>query len=144
MIDFDHDLEKLKQKLPEIYKFKGKLNEKDNFLKYLDLENEADKIIDKLYLYISSLLDQNQANPKGQIKFQKLSNTVMEFITNTSSFQPEIMKIGYQKIKTFLSSDHKYHKYLYPYQKLFRDKKTYSISERRKTFFPLKTYFKSF
>ncbi|WP_368486830.1 oligoendopeptidase F [Spiroplasma sp. DGKH1] len=126
--DWKKDLKIIVEKLTEIITFKGKLNNKDIFKKYLQLDDEIDLIASKLgqYLHMGDIDTTN-------LVYQELSgvfaNTINELSSQLAFISPELKAIGEETIMGWIKSDSDLQKYEYGYRKFFREAQ-HILSER--------------
>ena len=126
--DWKKDLNIIVEKLKEIIAFKGKLNNKDIFKKYLQLDDEINLIASKLgqYLHMGDIDTTN-------LVYQELSgifaNTINELSSQLAFISPELKAIDEQIIMGWIKSDSELQKYEYGYRKFFREAQ-HILSER--------------
>ncbi len=116
------DLQKIEKLILDLKKLKGKLNIKNNFVKFLKMDKEIDIIVSKLNQYIHySDIDTTD------ISYQKLSGIFSTKITSllpeVSFISNEIKEIGEKTIFSWINADKKLEEYRYPYKVFFRNSK---------------------
>ncbi|WP_338969513.1 oligoendopeptidase F [Spiroplasma endosymbiont of Labia minor] len=116
------DLIKVEKMCEEYKTFKNKLDDFEIFKKYLDLENETDKLFAKLaqYLHLADIDQTNNEFKELEIVFVNAYQKINQY---TSFIAPQLKSIGEQKIMQWLNSDQKYYKYIYGMKDFFEHAK---------------------
>ncbi|WP_342252706.1 oligoendopeptidase F [Spiroplasma endosymbiont of Amphibalanus improvisus] len=122
------DLKKCVTKLNEIIILKGKLDNKNNFLNYIKLDEEVDKIITKMSQYIH-YGDINQSDVKYKDLSGLFSNTLTDISSKLSFINPELKKIGEEKIIKWLTEEETLNRYINSYKKFFKNAKYFLEEE---------------
>ncbi|MCR4561676.1 MAG: hypothetical protein K5694_00505, partial [Bacilli bacterium] len=120
--DFESDLKTLKETIiPEMASYEGKLSNEEDFVKYLLLEKKMNKVLTKLYLYASCSSDLNKKDIERTKRLSRVQQSLYELIAATSFESPEILSLGEEKVKEFLSRHEEIADFDYSFEKLFLD-----------------------
>jgi len=124
--DFYKDLDIFKDKIKDIKKFENNLfTSKDNLLKYINLDEELDKLSNKLSEYASLKNAEDSTNTKYQEMINKLYDVYSKYQENISFFNEEFYKTDYNKLLKLLDSDDKLKTYKLTFERLNRYKDHY-------------------
>ncbi len=108
----------LEKRIPELSKFQGRLGESaDVFFTALDARMGVQKDLERLNVYSSMLSDQDKRVSKALEMNQQAQQLFVDYNAATSYMQPEILKLGSEKVRGFVASD----KRLAPYQVFLDD-----------------------
>lgn len=111
-------LKKYQQVCQQIKNLKGELNQREQFLKYLELDSEANHLFTRLNLYVH-LLDLNQTS----VEFQKLESvfkkTFFAIDTELSFLKPEILNLDMTQVFEWIKTS-KYKQYQNYFSNLFK------------------------
>ncbi|ATZ16140.1 oligoendopeptidase F [Entomoplasma freundtii] len=114
------DLEKLTKTIPAFENYKGKLDKKEEFLAYLDFNQQVDLLVNKL----AQFLHYGDVDTSNQV-YQELEGLLMtefqKINVATAFLAPEIKTIGENQVLNWLEEDGKYHKYRYGLKMFFKD-----------------------
>lgn len=117
--DWELDVKSLKEDALKITEFKGKLNNKDDFKKFLVLDNALDMKLSKCYVYASMSYDLNQKDTKNQEMYATIYSAYNEVIGLLSFVTPEILANGKDTVEGWL--DDSLSMYKYYVERLFRN-----------------------
>jgi len=120
---WEADLKKLPLHIEKLASFKGKLNEFENFKNFYLEEEEATKLLYRLYAYIHLSSDLNLKDSVKSAKNQQMMLVLSDLNQKTSFVSPELIEIGEQKIMEFVSKDSFLKPYRFPMEKLFVQQK---------------------
>lgn len=117
-------LNKIKNNIKEIIKYKGKiLSSCDNLFSLLELDSETDKLITKIYIYSYLSYYSNTADSKYQ-EYKEQANDIYNFYASSTSFiTPELQSVSLDEIDKMISSDNRLSKYKFMIFEIFRLKK---------------------
>jgi oligoendopeptidase F len=120
---WERDFIKIKELIPQISSFKGRLSESGKVLyDCLALNDSVSIIMGKLYVYANMKLDEDTRSSN----FQQLSDRIIGLNTQldeaTSFIQPEILTIPDEKIKSFIQSEKGLGVYQFYFDNLIRTK----------------------
>ena len=129
---FYNDLDNLKNKLLEYDKYKNSLfNTIDNFKSYLLLDEEVEKLFNKLFTYSQRKNDEDTTNVTYQKMVQEMSDTYSNYSIKTSFFLPLLYNTDKTIIDKYLE-DKDLIKYKKSFDELLRFKKYTLSSEKEK------------
>lgn len=129
---WDEDLKKLPEHIEKLASFQGKLGELENFRKFFKAEEEATKLLYRLYAYIHLNSDLNLKDTVKSAKNQQMLLMLSELNQKTSFTQPEIISLGQQKIMKFVESDDFLGTYKFQMEKLFMQQKHVLSSDQER------------
>jgi len=129
-INWNNDLEKLKEYIDVFSNFKGKLGNFEDFLNYHKLNEESIKLFYRLYGYSHLASDLNLKDQEKAMMNQKVLIAVNKLSAATSWVNPEILNIGLDKILEFLQKDEILKPYEFGYRNLFRGQKHVLTNEQ--------------
>ncbi|AXY25110.1 oligoendopeptidase F [Suicoccus acidiformans] len=100
---FELSLESLKEQLPEVTAFKGRLSESPEVLAdAIDTLENYSRQLHTLYVYTSLKRDQDQGNDTYQRYEAQASQLLSEYAAATSFFQPELLAIDPEELEDFI------------------------------------------
>lgn len=117
--EWQKDFEKLKLKLNDLDKYKGKLSNIHNLKAHFRQDTEVTAHLYKIYLYIHLKGDLDLKDEKIQADNQKLRILLSEFYKKTSFVSPELISIGKENLFNMIHKEQELKKYLFPMTKLF-------------------------
>ena len=127
---WEKDLNYVKELYPGLAKFKGKLlSSPDVLLEAIELRNEVNQTLWKLYHYASNSSNADVRNEKFQEMVQRVINTSVNIGQTTAYFTPELIEGDYSTLENFMSQS----EYLRTYEKQFKDlfiSKPHILSEK--------------
>lgn len=104
--EFEKDLEKLNTLIDKIPSFKGKLFSDSKTLKlYFELEEEIDRLSNKLYSYAHLQHDVDVSDTTSQKRQDLIMSSLYKYSEKDSFFQEELFAIDYDKVKELLNED---------------------------------------
>lgn len=118
------DIEKLKTRVDDYLKYKGKItSSSDMLLKATDDYFALARILDKLIVYSHMKFDED----KGVSESESLMGIVDKFADEVSEklafYTPEVLSADYDKIKNFIAGNESLEKYSFMFEDLFREKR---------------------
>lgn len=121
---FLKELEDVKTRiLPALSSFEGKLGDKEEFRKYLEMEREASLEISHLAMFASMRSDLDKRNVENASDLSKVEMLFNDYSLATSYVSPEILKLGKDYVDSFFKEYPSYRDFDYQYDKLFRSQK---------------------
>lgn len=112
------DLDKLEGVINSFSAYKNRLSESAGVLMdFLNLFWEASMIAEKVYVYSNQKSHENLSNTNYQSFASKAQNTMVNFSSATSFFEPEILEMSEERIYSFIDEGVGLEKY----RKLFED-----------------------
>jgi len=117
--DWKQSLDECMKYIPLAASFKGTLNDKDQFVKYLKLDLEISEKLERTYQYASLKSDLNKKNVENAKNLAYVQNFLMQLNQATSWVNPEILSIGKEKVMEYINSDEKVKQFAFVYEQLF-------------------------
>lgn len=140
--EFEHTLAKVKKEMYKLGDFKGKILESsDTLLSFLELSDEIERMLYKLYYYAHLNLDVDTTNTFYQDMEGKITNLLQEESVLTSFVIPELLKSDYSVVLKYIDQNPKLEKYRFNLECVYRYQK-HSLSEENEKL--LSTISKSF
>lgn len=103
---WEKDFAAIKEMLPEVERFRDKLEESPQSLfQCLKLQDELGKISDKVFVYAQMRKDENNANPKYQGMKDRAQGLMVRIGEALSFVQPEILAIDTKLLEKYLSQE---------------------------------------
>ena len=99
--------------------YKGKLDNEKNFVEYLLLNREFEEKGSKLYLYAHLSSDLNKKDVEKLGFVSSCMNLFNEFSVATSFEQPELLKIGKEKVFKFIDNNKEIEEFRFIMEKMF-------------------------
>lgn len=93
-LKFEEILKKIKEYLPKITKYEGKLNNKDTILEFLILENQFADFITPIEVYLMLKRDECLSNDEINEKIEKIDQVLNEFSVETAFSSSELYDLS--------------------------------------------------
>ncbi|MDO5734732.1 MAG: oligoendopeptidase F [Eubacteriales bacterium] len=120
---WEADFTKLRQDLPELSNYAGRLGESaellQEFLQRLEL---AGRKLSKLYSYASMRSDQDKGNSENSAILQRAAQLSAEFSAAVSFKDPELLELGQEKLAEMLEKEPELKIYQHQFERLLRSK----------------------
>ncbi len=127
--EFNKTLEHAQKDLKKIGDYKGRiLNNSQTLLSFLEVSDEIERELYKLYYYAHLSLDVDTTNTKFQEQEGRVTNLLQEYSVLTSFVIPELLKEDYSIVEKYLQEESKLAKYRFNLESIYRYKK-HSLSE---------------
>lgn len=140
--EFNSSLSGAKEEIKKISEYKGRILESDStLLSFLELSDDVERKLYKLYYYAHLNLDVDTTNTKYQEMEGKVTNLMQEYSVLTSFVLPEMLKEDYDKVLGYISENKELEKYRFNLECIYRYK-AHSLSEESEKL--LSTISKSF
>ncbi|RJX24327.1 MAG: oligoendopeptidase F [Acholeplasma sp.] len=120
---WEEDLKKVPAHIDTLGSFKGKLHELESFRAFYVAEEEATKLLYRLYGYIHLNSDLNLKDTDKSAKNQQLMLLFSQLSQKTSFVSPELIGLGEVKVMEFVESDAFLKNYKFPMEQLFHQQK---------------------
>lgn len=115
------DLEIVKQDIPKYLDFKGKLGKSaEKMLEYFEFTEKSNKMINKLYVYVSLQKDVDGKNPMYSNKEQELQNVFIQIGMNSGWVSPELATIPSEKVYKWMETNPKLAVYKHDMESFYR------------------------
>ncbi|MBE6161576.1 MAG: oligoendopeptidase F [Firmicutes bacterium] len=119
--EFLEEIEKLKEEIKEISKYEGKLlSNSKTLLEMLDLSEELDKRIEKVYIYAHLNNDMDLGDTKGNEYYGVAYKLNKEYGTLSSYVVPELLEHDYKEIDDYIKENEDLKKYENSLKEIFR------------------------
>lgn len=120
--EWEDEFKKLQQEVPKYSEFQGKLNDKEEILKYLEFNEEVSRKAESLYVYAHMKCDEDTTNQKTQSMMNKIDAYMAEFSSKTAFFVPEILSLKDGFIESLLKDDERFEKYDFLLKDILKEK----------------------
>ena len=120
---WDEDVKKLPAHIEKLASYKGKLGDFESFKSFYLAEEDATKLLYRLYAYIHLNSDLNLKDTVKSSKNQQLMLLFSKFGQQTSFVSPELIALGKEKVMSFIEQDDFLKTYKFEMEKLFFQQK---------------------
>lgn len=100
--------------------YKGKLDEEESFKDYFQLQRSFANIGLRTYQYASLLSDLDKKNSENSARLQKIQIAYRKLQQATAFEEPELIKIGEERVMKFIDNDKNLEEFRFGLKKLFR------------------------
>lgn len=118
--EFINELNEVKEIVEKFPLFEGKLNQEDNFKEYLLLLKEFEVKASKVYQYASLKSDLNKKDVENAANLNKCRMLFFMLSEVSAYAEPEIIKVGKDKIMSFIDHNPSLEEFRFMMEKLFR------------------------
>lgn len=119
---WEKDFNILKKESPKLREFAGKLNDKEEILKYLELNEKVSRLGETLYVYAHMKSDEDTSNQKYQSYMNKIDAFMAEFASYGAFFVPEILALPDEFIKYLIKNDERFKIYEFMLMDILKEK----------------------
>ena len=119
---WEKDFNILKKESPKLREFAGKLNDKEEILKYLELNEKVSRLGETLYVYAHMKSDEDTSNQKYQSYMNKIDAFMAEFASYGAFFVPEILALPDEFIKDIIKNDERFKIYEFMLMDILKEK----------------------
>lgn len=127
--EFQKDLNALKEFCDKFKDYQGLLDNEDKFLEYYQMQIELEEKLGKVYEYAALKSDLNKKDIKALNDLEICSQVLFKLNQDTSFEEPEILKIGKEKVFKFLDNHKELEQLRFSFEKIFRKEK-YILSDK--------------
>lgn len=121
--EYKLNIDKLLNKTDEFTKYKGNITKDDKtLLNALVLQEEIDRIINKLYVFINMRLHEDMRESIYQDLAGELDIILASVNEKTSFFIPELLECDYNKIKNYLKNNKELERFSFLLEMIFNEK----------------------
>ncbi|MEM5643568.1 hypothetical protein AAHB52_25675 [Bacillus toyonensis] len=104
--EWEKEFQAIKELLPQLTEFKGKLGDSaNNLLEALQYEDEISMRLGKLYTYAHMRYDQDTTNSVYQALNDRATNLYSQVSSSTAYIVPEILSISEDTLQAFLKEN---------------------------------------
>lgn len=121
--EFQNEFSTLKDYLPQLASYQGKLHQEEKLKEYLLLQAELEKKLYRVYQYASLKSDLNKKNIENAAAVSKVGMFLSQLNQVTSFEAPEILSIGEEKILQIIDRHEELYQYRFIMEKLFHHSK---------------------
>ncbi|MDS0524154.1 oligoendopeptidase F [Clostridium sp. SHJSY1] len=121
--EWERDFQNLKEESPKIKDFSGKLQDKEEILKYLELNEKISRKVEKLYVYAHMKCDEDTTNQNTQSVMNKIDSYMAELGSYSAYFVPEILALKDGFIEDLVNSDERFKLYEFMLKDILKEKK---------------------
>ncbi|MDX9690956.1 MAG: hypothetical protein RBT45_00775, partial [Acholeplasmataceae bacterium] len=120
---WDEDLKNFPPYIEKLAAYQGKLSDYEHFKAFYELEEEATKLLYRLYAYIHLNSDLNLKDQVKSSKNQQMMLMLSQLNQKTSWVSPELISIGEAKVMEMVQQDPFLMTYKFQMEKLFLQQK---------------------
>ncbi|MFA7076616.1 MAG: hypothetical protein WC152_08140, partial [Candidatus Izemoplasmatales bacterium] len=100
--------------------YKGKLNQFSSFKEFFLLQKKFEEVGVRAYQYASLLSDLNKKNSEHSARLQKVQIAFARLQQALAFEEPELIKIGKEKVMSFIDQDKDLEEFRFPMEKLYK------------------------
>lgn len=121
---WEADVEKSRELMKELDKYNGKLCENAvTFSKALELINQIEFLVEKVYFYANQKYYENLGNSRYQTYSDRAAELLTQFYSVSSFAEPEFLSEPEEKIFSYIEKEENLSQYTQYFRDLFRQKK---------------------
>lgn len=120
--EFENALIEVNNLVSKFKEYEGKLNEEEQFVKYLLLTKEFEIKISKVYQYASLKSDLNKKNVENAANLNRCMMVLYQVSEVLAYAEPEILSIGKDTIMEFIDKNKEVEEFRFSMEKLFHTK----------------------
>ena len=128
--EYQNDFNFIKTNIEKIASFQGKLNDFECLKSLLELNEEIDIKLSKVFTYANMNFDLNQKNIEALNEYQLVYSLYMQLISASSYIDSELISLGKDTLLAFVDKDKSLTKYRYMIEKLFANEKHVLSSDK--------------
>ena len=129
--EFLKDYDLVNNKIYEIENYRGRILENSKtLLEFLELSDDIDRKMSKLYYYSHLKFDQDTTNIKAQELKGKVDNIFTKYSELSSFIAPEMYKKPYEEVKKLVEENEQLEKYRFNLESFYRFE-THKLSEEQ-------------
>ena len=119
---WENEFEELKKESPKLSEFSGKLNDKEEILKYLEFNEKISRKGESLYVYAHMKCDEDTTNQKYQGMMNRIDAFMAEFSSYGAFFVPEILSLSEDFILDIINNDERFKIYEFMLKDILKEK----------------------
>ncbi|MBU5488589.1 oligoendopeptidase F [Clostridium sp. MSJ-8] len=120
--EWEEEFKNLKVESPKLQEFSGKLNDKEEILKYFKFSEKVSRNAEKLYVYAHMKCDEDTTNQKYQGMMNRIDGFMAELGSYASFFVPEILSLQDGFIEGLLRDDNRFKQYDFLLMDILKEK----------------------
>ena len=120
--EWEKEFEELKVESPVIKQFSGKLNDKEEILKYLELNEKISRKAEKLYVFAHMKSDEDTANQSNQGFMNQIDAFMAELGSYGAYFVPEILSLDEKFLIDLIKNDDRFKVYEFMIKDILKEK----------------------
>ena len=120
--EWEKEFNELKNESPKLKSFSGKLNDKEEILKYLEFNEKISRKAEKLYVYAHMRSDEDTANQKYQNMMNRADAFMAELSSYGAFFVPEILSLKDGFIEDLIKNDKRFKVYEFMLLDILKEK----------------------
>lgn len=103
--EWEENFKRLEEMLPDLAQLAGTIGQDaESMLDAFQQRDEANKLIEQLYVYAYLRQSENTANSHYQALFDRVSSLYVRLGSTTAFFEPEILEVSDERLNEFLGS----------------------------------------
>lgn len=119
---WEEAFERLKIEALRLKNFESKLSNKEEILKYLEVNEEICRLAEQLYVYAHMKSDEDTTNQKNQGVMNKIDAYMAELGSYTAYFVPEILSLPNGFIENLIEEDDRFKEYEFLLKDILKEK----------------------
>ena len=120
--EWEKEFNELKNESPKLKSFSGKLNDKEEILKYLEFNEKISRKAEKLYVYAHMRSDEDTTNQKYQNMMNRADAFMAELSSYGAFFVPEILSLKDGFIEDLIKNDKRFKVYEFMLLDILKEK----------------------
>jgi oligoendopeptidase F len=119
--EWDTDLEKVKELMKEIPKYRGKIKDSPKeFMNLIKMEDELSKLTDEIYLYPYLMRDLDSTDEEAAKRLQEIMALYTQYSATVAWINPEILEIPQETIIKWIDENEELEDYRFNLMELYR------------------------
>ena len=119
--EYQADIKFVKENIKKYTEYKGKLNNKDSLVEFLEFSDVIEIKLSKLFTYAHMSFDLNQKNIEALQQYQIVYGIYNELIEASSYVSSELVSVGREKLNQYVNESDVLKQYSYMLDKLFNN-----------------------
>ncbi|PRR82802.1 oligoendopeptidase F [Clostridium vincentii] len=120
---WEEDFISFKKESLKLKDFQGKLQDKEEILKYLEFNEEISRKGEKVYVYAHMKSDEDTQNQENQGRMNKVDSFMAEFGSYNAFFTPELLELKEEFIEDLINNDKRFKIYDFLLKDILKEKK---------------------
>ena len=119
---WEKEFQELKKESPKLSEFSGKLNDKEEILKYFEFNEKISRKGESLYVYAHMKCDEDTTNQKYQGMMNRIDAFMAEFASYGAFFVPEILSLPEDFVLDIINNDERFKIYDFMLRDILKEK----------------------